>query len=198
MDYTTLAYCKSILDNTETTDDTLLGKAITAASRFIDRRCTGVERPEVADYFALADVANEEIKGQVDVKGRITCWPRKPALNSVSALAYRRSPLQEWTSVDATLLEADGGQAIAWASLRERGSLRVKLSYNGGLAGTVDDLPADFVEIATILAVRFYREDKSSLSDAIGIADTGMMQYTKALPPRVVEMMKPWRRVVPW
>lgn len=198
MDYTTLAYCKSIIGNTETADDTLLGKAITAASRFLDRRCTGVDRLEAADYFALADVVDEEIKGQVDVKGRITCWPHKPVVNEVTALAYRRSPLQEWTSVDATLLEADGGQVVAWASLRERGTLRVKLSYEGGLAETVDDLPADFVEIATVLAVRFYREDKSALSDAIGIADTGMMQYTKALPARVVEMMKPWRRVVPW
>jgi hypothetical protein len=39
-------------------------------------------------------------------------------------------------------------------------------------------------------------EIKSGLADSIGVAETGMMMYTKAFPVRLVEMLKPYRRAI--
>lgn len=198
MDYTTLAYAKAVLGNVETADDDLLGKAITAASRFLDHHCTGVFHSEADNYFELDDVADEEIRGQIDRQGRLLCHPHKSNVNSVAALAYRLSPRHDWESVELDLIEIDGGQVLAWTQFIGRGQVRIKISYNGGLADDPDNLPADLREIANVLAVRFYREDKAGLSDAIGVAELGTLFYTKALPPRVVKMINTYMRVVPW
>ena len=198
MDYTTLAYAKAVLDNVEVADDDLLTKAIAAASRFIDHHCTGVFRPEADNYFELAEVADEQIRGLIDRQGRLLCHPRKSNVNSVAALAYRPSPRHDWENVEPDLIEIDGGRVLAWTQFFGRGQVRLKISYSGGLAATPDELPADLREIANVLAVRFYREDKAGLSDAIGVTELGTLFYTKALPPRVVKMMTTYTRVIPW
>ena len=76
-----------------------------------------------------------------------------------------------------------------------RGVVRTKMSYIGGYGATLGELPPDLVEAATVLAVRLYREVKSGLTDTIGVAELGMLAYTKAWPVRVTEMLQPWKRV---
>jgi len=197
MDYTTVTQVKAALGATETADDTLLGTAITAASRAIDKHCTGAV--EAADnYFELGDLVDEQIWGVVNKDGALACWPRKPVVTAVSALSYRPSPLVDWTTVNPDWLDIDGGRVAAWADLSVRRQMRVKLSYTGGLAASVNNLPADLVEAATVLAIRFYREAKSGLTDTIGVAELGILIYTKALPVRVVEILRPYKRVTPW
>lgn len=196
MDYTDLSRVKAALGAEEPTDDDILTTCIAAASRAIDRRCAGAIAGD--NYFELASVTDEQIKGQVDRQGRIVCWPRKPLVVSVSALSARRWPMQTWSDIDLNTLEIDGGRVVAWVFNFERGPVQVKLSYSGGLAADVDDLPADLVEAGTVLAVRFYREAKTGLTDSIGVAELGTLLYTKALPLRVIEMLRHFKRTVPW
>jgi hypothetical protein len=74
----------------------------------------------------------------------------------------------------------------------------VQISYTGGYADTFDNLPADLVEAATVLAARYYREAEGGLTDAMGIVEIGQLVYTKALPARVADMLKPFKRKIPW
>jgi len=195
MDYTDLARVKRALGNTETGDDTLLGELITRASRAIDRKCCNARAD---DYFAMAAVAGETLRNaQVDARGNLLCWPHKPVVTSIAALSYRSSPLSSWSDVNLDVVEVEGCRVTAWLKL-PRQKLTVLVSYTGGLGATVDDLPADLVEAATVLTVRFYREVKSGLTDTIGVAELGTLQYTKAWPSRVLDMLRPYMRVEPW
>lgn len=195
MDYTDLARVKRALGNTETTEDTLLTELITRASRAIDHKCAN---KFATDYFQMAAVGGEILyNAQVDVQGRLLCWPHTPAVQAIAALSYRTSPQDSWRDVDVSLVEFQGCRVTAWLSLPRR-QHTVTISYTGGLGATVDDLPADLVEAATVLAVRFYREVKTGLGDTIGVAELGMLQYTKAWPVRVLDMLRPYTRVEPW
>ncbi|MCL4863860.1 MAG: hypothetical protein KJZ93_30920 [Caldilineaceae bacterium] len=199
MEYTTKDLVKGELHATETTDDDLLAKAATRASRAIDRHCTGVVAQGSDNYFELASVADEVIQGQIDRKGNLLCWPRKPVVTAVSALSYRETPRENWQTVQTSDITFEGGVVTAWLGLSGRGQMFVKISYTGGLAAIQEALPADFVEAATVLAGRYYREGEGGLTDSIGVADMGTpMIYTKAMPVRVRDMLTPYKRVVRW
>ncbi len=122
---------------------------------------------------------------------KLYCWPRKPKVESVSALSYRFDPRETWQSVTAAYAVVDGYAVSADVSER-RGKAQVKISYIGGF----NTLPDDLVNAAVLLAVRFYKEIKSGLTDSIGVAELGTLQYTKALPARVAEMLRSYKRMV--
>jgi len=197
MDYTDLSRVRAAMgmQESDAAEESVLATCITSASRAIDRRCTGVIDSD--NYFELAEVAGEEIRVVVDRQGRIVCWPHKPLIHTVSALAVRRWPIQPWSELEVDTLEIDGGLIVAWGGF-DRGPARLRLSYTGGLASAIDDLPADLVEAATVMAARFYREAKSSLADTSGLAELGTLQYTKAIPVRVAEMLRPYKRTAAW
>lgn len=188
-DYATLSAVKAALGSSETTDDSLLASLITQASRAIDRYCAGFVDSD--DYLVSASVTDEILPALVSADGVLFCWPRKPKVESVSALAYRFDPREAWQSVTAAYAVVDGYTVSAGVSER-RGKAQVKISYIGGF----DPLPDDLVNAAILLAVRFYKEIKSGLTDSIGVAELGTLQYTKALPARVVEMLRPYKRMV--
>jgi hypothetical protein len=173
----------------------LLDNAIASASRIIDTLATGVS-VGADDYFTLEDVVNQELYGQVNQCGYIVAWLRKATVNSIASFEYRLTPAQGWVTVATT--EIDGNKVVAYTNLLVRQRVRCRLSYNGGLADDPEDLPSDLLEMATLMAVRLYREGKSSLSDAIGVAELGQMQYTKAMPARFMEEIKRYKRVVAW
>jgi hypothetical protein len=195
MNYTTRERVRRNLDNISPDDNDLLDNAIASASRIIDTLATGVS-VGADDYFTLEDVVNQELYGQVNQCGYIVTWLRKATVNSVASFEYRITPAQGWVTVATT--EIDGNKVIAFTSLLARQRVRCRLSYNGGLADDPEDLPSDLLEMATLMAVRLYREGKSSLSDAIGVAELGQMQYTKAMPARFMEEIKRYKRVVAW
>jgi hypothetical protein len=188
-DYATLSSVKAALGSSETTDDSLLAALITQASRVIDRHCAGFADSD--NYFVRITVTDEVSPALVSADGKLYCWPRKPKVESVSALAYRFDPREAWQSVAAAYAVVDGYTVSADVSER-RGKAQVKISYIGGF----NTLPDDLVNAAVLLAVRFYKEIKSGLTDSIGVAELGTLQYTKALPARVVEMMRPYKRMV--
>lgn len=198
MQYSTIQYVKSALHIQSTTDDALLDRFVEAASRSLDNLCA--RSVNASGYFELQDVVDEQLVGKVDAQGHLIFWPHKVKVQSVSALAYRSSPSQEWTDFDPTKVVITRSHTCeAWTLLpRPSRGYFVKVSYTGGFSASPASLPADFVEIATLLAGRLYRESESGMNDAIGISELSTLSYTKALPQRVKEMIKPYIRQVPW
>jgi hypothetical protein len=194
MDYTTLERVKRALDATEETDDDLLEECITAASRAVDRHCSG--RTDIDDYFALETVTDEIGLGRAAVAGYISYLCAKPVVTVVSAFSWREKPADGWDSVDLAQVEVGPAYMIkAWHTSNFYGQVRVKVTYTGGYGASVAHLPADLVDAVTVLTVRFYKEIKSGLGDSIGVAELGEMVYTKALPVRVVKMLQPFVRL---
>lgn len=202
MNYTDLGRVKQVIGAQQDTDDEHLGRAISAASRAIDRYCTQCSRPgESDDYFMAETVAAEGIRAFVDEGGCVKVWPHKPIVNSVTSFEYRANPLNSWTSADVTDLTIDGGQVIAWInalSLRSARPIYARLTYNGGFAATLDALPDDLVDAATVWAVRFYNEAKAGLTDVIGVTELGQVFFSKQVPQRVELLLRPYRRMPPW
>jgi hypothetical protein len=187
------------------TDDALLEKLITAASRSIDRECTGV--PDGLNYFMTETVVNEVLEGLLDYTGQsIICYPHKPIITAVTAFSYQENITKTAYPIPsadvASRVEISGPLVKAYPAniyLDEWPSkCRVILSYTGGLGLTVDDLPDDLQELAAILAVRFYREAETGLTDQIGVAELGTMSYTRSWPVRVQEKIQNFKRRVGW
>ncbi len=196
MDYTTMALVKEALHVKENADDALINRLVAAASRAADRICTG--SVEAVDYFKQEAVTDEMIRGIIGLDGKLLCWPRKSRINSVASLSWRTTPMAEWIAVDANRLAVDTPRIEAYLTVRNRGEVLVKISYNGGHAATVAALPADFIELVSMIAGRYYREDESGMTDAVGIAELGTINYTKSLPVRVRDMIIPYLRRVRW
>jgi hypothetical protein len=209
MDYTTVERVKSELhaQPTITVDDVLIGRLISSASRAIDRKVTGAMETTSADYFALADVTGEITRGQITNDSVLVAYPRKPQINSVSALAYRISPQDNWQPVAANLISVDGPRVEGWltaiqTTLRSRftlpGKVFVQISYNGGFAANTQTLPDDLQEVAAMLSIRYYREAETGLQDSIGVAELAQLIYTKAWPVRALDLLRPYMRRQPW
>jgi len=198
MDYTDLASVKTAMDTTKATDDTEIGVLITAVSRAIDRKLTG--SPDSDDYFKIETVTDELIRGQIAKGGSVLCHPHKPKITSVTSIEYRFYPQNSWVAISPTYAAFDHRGIKIFSSFSERSEIFLKLSYVGGLFtdGETPIIPADFKEAATVLTVRYYKEVKSGLGDTIGVAELGTLVYTKAWPQRVLDLIAPYKRVVPW
>lgn len=198
MNYTTLAKVRVALTAESLADDAVIAVKITEASRAIDRLCAAPD-----NYFMAEIVTGELCNGLVAPDSVICCWPKKVIVNSVSSFEYRLSPKEPWQAVDAEATQiSNQRQVSAWGEAVARGRCQIRITYNGGYGSesgspsTITGLPEDVINAATVLAVRFYKEEKTGLSDAIGVADLGTMQYTKAMPVRVVEMLKSYKRIL--
>jgi hypothetical protein len=202
VDYTTLSQVKAEIRDTVTTDDALLAILITAASRAIDRKCTGQGGPISDNYFMLESPVNEAAMARINSKGEITCYPHKPLVLSVSAFAYRQDITQSWNTVDPSRVDIWGNKVIAYPVggpvLDYPSRCRAQISYQGGYSGSTAGLPGDLVELCTLLCARFYRETETGLNDAIGVAELSQVIYSKAWPIRLSEQIKTYVRSVGW
>ncbi len=198
MDYTTVALVKEALRIAKTTEDSLIQRCVTAASRTLDKMCARSER--AVDYFKQEDVAGELLVGRADTHGHLKCWPHKSSVNSVASLSFRRTPLETWQAVPPDWMTVAGMHTVeVWTALpRLSPGYFVRLSYSGGAFSAQTDIVADLMECATLLAGRYYRESETGMNDAMGIAELGSLTYTKAVPQRVRELIKPYIRTVPW
>lgn len=199
MDYTTLPLVKAAMDSTESYQDSTLSFYITAASRLLDNLCTS--QPGVQDYFKLESISNEELTNAVvDSAGVLTCFPHKPRFTSVESLSYRFSLRNSWQTANPAYIFLDG-EMVRWEGSLPSGTTPfVKISYTGGLAATVDALPKSFTDLATMMAVRLFKEARSGYGDSIGVAELGILKYTQAFPIRIVETLQigEWMRMAPW
>ena len=168
LDYTTVQRVKDEMGSETTSTPTILAALIGAASRVIDRKCTGVSDNSAINYFRLETVTDEMLLAQIDAHGVIVTAPRKPSITAVTALSFRANPQVGWQSVDPTLIWADGGQLVrAYASSRTLSQLpvgraQIKITYTGGLSADTAGLPDDLQEVATILAISAGRSLPSS------------------------------------
>jgi hypothetical protein len=205
MDYTTYDRFMQALHSESSTldpspDKTLVDQLITAASRAFDRLCTGVPDAESDDYFQLETITNEILLGQISRYGQVFLYAHKPVVTAVSALSYRVRIKDAWTPIDLAEVYWTGPRIEAYPTGIAHFSTRcwVKATYTGGLAATTAALPADLQELVTLLAIRFYREAETGITDVIGVAELGTLVYTKAWPTRVEQGLVPFRRRVGW
>lgn len=198
MDYTTPTRVKLEAQISVSTQDTLIAALVTAVSRAMDRKATGATNG-AENYFELDDVVDELLIGRLDNTGNIVCAPHKPQINSVASMSYRLRPIDSWTEVSSSAISIDGPFVTGWLELSTPpAKVWVKISYNGGYAAAVADLPADLQEVATALAIRYFKEAEAGLNDAMGIAEIGVFIYSKAWPQRVKDMFQPFIRPVGW
>ena len=201
MDYTSLTEVHNAMqgDSTLTVQDSILSSYITKASRLIDTLCTGVNDPNTADYFTQADVVGELLtNGAIEYTGDLLFYPHKSNINSVASFNYRYRLHDSWVAGDPTYINIEGEAVRFEGSLIYEERIYVQLNYNGGLASTQTSLPADFIDLATMIAVRLYKEARGNYTDAIGIAELGTMIYTKAFPARFLETLPKYTRIAPW
>jgi hypothetical protein len=116
-------------------------------------------------------------------------------------MAWRPDTYTGWVQVDTNHLTIDGYKVTAeYAALMNgsRGKVQIQMTYTGGIALTTADLPADVQEDVRVMAIRIYRENKTGLTDSMGVAELGTATYTKAMPERLRDWTKSYKRVVPW
>lgn len=207
MDYTTLTQVLGIIgDGKDPTtrpspipyDDTVIGIAITAASRAIDRMVTGSSTADSDSYFGNSTLTAEILKGNVNRDGDIIAHLHKPNCSIPTALAWRYRGDADWVTVSTSLITIDNYTATAWIGSLTQGTVMIRATYAGGLGAAQTNLPAEIQRAAAVLAARYYKEGKAGLTDVIGVADVGMMVYTKAVPTEVVRLLDPYTRPVPW
>jgi hypothetical protein len=201
MDYTTLAKVKAAMHVDQATDDVLLATVVTAASRALDRICTGQADLSASNYFMLETKTNENLIGQANRNREIICFPQKPVVNSVQAFSYRSNITTTEYVVDPTRIDIIGNKVVVYPdgiSIDYPRRCKVKISYTGGFSGSTAGLPEDFQEICTLLAVRFYREAETGFSDVIGVAELATKIYTKAWPLRVEYQLDTFIRKQGW
>lgn len=199
MDYTTVTRMKQAMDSKETAQDLILAEYVTRASRILDKLCTS--QPNVKDYFKLEEVTDEILtNGVVNYANVLTIYPHKPVIESVSSMAWRLSLREAWRPIDLTYTIVEDGSVAYEGNIPQVQRIYTKISYTGGLGATVEDLPADFIDIATVTAVRLFKEERSGMSDVVGVVELGTLSYQKAWPARVLEMINAggYARIPPW
>ena len=209
MDYTTLTQVLGLIGNgTNPTprptpapyDDTVIGAAITAASRSIDRMVTGDSTHRSDNYFMTGTLTDELISAQVNRNGDILIFLHKPECSPPSALGYqyRYNPALPWQILNTNLVTVDDYAATVWNGQLAQGPILIKATYAGGLGAATEDLPDDIQRAAAILAARYFKEGKTGLGDVMGIAELGTVVYTKAVPLEVLQILNPYTRPTPW
>ena len=207
MDYTTLTQVLGIIgDGKDPTtrptpapyDDTVIGQAITAASRAIDRMVTGATTNASDNYFETGSRTDDVIMAQADRDGDILAHLRKPNCSAIAAFAYRQRGNQEWTAVNTNLITFGDYTLTAWIGALQQGPVFIKATYTGGMGAAAANLPAELQRAAAVLAARYYREGRAGLTDVIGVADLGTMVYTKAVPLEVERLLQPYSRPIAW
>ena len=178
-------------------EDTVVNEAIAAASRAIDKEVTGSDL--ATDYFLSETLTLQETgPAIVDRNGDLHAWLRKPYISSITTLQYRHRGDQDWTTAEAGKITISGQKVIYWSGDLEAGAVMARATYAGGLATAPASLPGDLQRAAIVLAARYWNEGKAGLTDTIGVAELGTLQYTRAIPLEVLRLLSPYCRPVPW
>ena len=203
MDYTSLTLVKQeILSggvlSTSSQFDALITRLVSASSADIEEYCTQVRQPRCADYFKLETVSDELLRGLFyTADDNFYFWPHKPTINSVTSVEYRVNPTFQWTTANVANIEIRDSAVVVW-EVPNANEFQVRVTYAGGLGTDVNNFPASLVEAATVLAARYFKEASTGLPDTIGLADIGVLTYSKVMPLRVKASLDRLKRVVPW
>lgn len=166
---------------------TLVANYVSAASRWFDD----------ATYNS-AGIAFESITdtkmGYLDNDGTLLIPLSKPLvlMQNVTSVTFQNTVNDPIDTLDITK---------AW--IESKYMLRIAVSQDyfprNGMAtvtysGGYNPIPDDITQAVTVIAARMYKQRDSGYSDVIGSADTGIMQYTKAVPPDVKIILNKYRR----
>lgn len=140
------------------------------------------------------EAVTEAKEAYIDNDGYLIVPLSKPlvALSDITSVTFQPTPLDPAQTVDLTKAWVENGnvlRAVPVVSSPNRRGM-ASASYTGGF----NPLPDDLVLAVTMLAARLYKERDSGYSDVVGSADTGIMQYKKALPADVNAVVQRYRR----
>jgi|SRR6185436_4479801 len=201
LNYTDAATIRGAMGGQETVQDTLLDKFAGIASRSVDHICAQTSDPDCQNYFKLEDVANEILtNGSVDNNGHIVCYPHKSFIQSVSAFGWSTVPGTPQVTADPATIVVKSRSVEVWTDATAwRGKpFLITISYRGGMATELAGLDPLLVDAATVLAIRKYKEERSGMSDVVGVVELGTIQYSTGIPASVVRDLQPFQRVTPW
>lgn len=166
---------------------TLVANYVSAASRWFDDATynqSGIGFESVVDTKM----------GYLDNDGTLLIPLSKPVvlMQNVTSVTFQSTVLDPVDTLDITK---------AWIESKYMLRIAVLNSYNvrNGMAtvsysGGYNPIPDDIVQACTVIAARMYKQRDSGYSDVIGSSDTGIMQYTKAVPPDVKIIVNKYRR----
>jgi hypothetical protein len=200
MNYTDAATIKAAMGGTETGLDTLLDKFAGIASRWVDQIAAQTDDPACYNYFAQATVFETLTNAKIDQNGHLLIWPHKYSIQSVGSVAYTSNPQAGYVSVDMGSVVVQPHVIEVWQDLRNlRGlPLLTQISYVGGLGTDLTSLPPVIVDVTTVLAIRKFKEERSGMSDVVGVIELGTVTYTSGVPATVINDLQPFIRHVPW
>jgi hypothetical protein len=216
--YATLAELRADLGGTVVGDATTLQRLLDAAAADIDRFCN---RPD--GFVAMSTAAARLYTGSgeavqwIDECAAVTLVEVKDAVTDTDYVAWTTD---DWDAASGSpespnfnrtpyrfLLTTAGGDYAVFTAGRYAGrrgfrpepdSRRavptVRVTAKWGYALTV---PTD-IKVATIMqATRWFKRMRSGMADAVGMAETGILMYTKALDPDIQHILVGGRYVRP-
>jgi hypothetical protein len=136
-------------------------------------------------------------EGNITNHGTIVVALSKPlvVLSDVTSATFQPSPAAPAATVNlahAWIKDDFILEAMAPGSFFSRQGMAV-VTYSGGY----NPIPDDIANAATVIAARMYKERDSGYADVIGNADTGILEYKKAIPSDVLALVQAYRRWVP-
>lgn len=166
---------------------TLVNNYVSAASRWFD-----------AVTYNSSGMAFESITdtktGYLDNNGTLLVPLSKPLvlMQNVTTVSFQPTVSDPVDTLDVTKawIESKFMLRIAVSKDYYPRSGMATVAYSGGY----NPIPDDITQAVTVIAARMYKQRDSGYSDVIGSADTGLMQYTKAVPPDVKLIMNKYRR----
>lgn len=167
---------------------TQLNDFIGPASRFVDN----VTNYDVGlGYESITETKEAYINRQ----GLISVPLSKPVviLSDVISATFQPTPLDTPDTLNLTqawIKDKYFLQAVQPNNYSVRSGL-VNVQYSGGFK----TIPDDIVQATTAMVARFYKEKDSGYSDVIGMTDTGIMSYKKAMPADVAKILQNYKRV---
>jgi hypothetical protein len=200
MNYTDATKMKNAMGGKEAVQDDLLTRFAEIASRDIDHICAQTSSMDCENYFFLQTIVGEFLtNAKIDENGHLVCYPHKSQVLSASSVSFATIP-SSFISVDPSLIVTKPHAVEVWGDYSEfRGKpLLVTVNYVGGMATSIDELSDTLVDIATVIAIRKYKEERSGMSDVVGVVELGTVQYSKAMPANAEYGLVQFMRVVPW
>jgi hypothetical protein len=196
IDYTSTANVKAYGGSTVPGADSIIGSAVTAVSRAIDRMCF--------QAFSQESYTRQRLRGAVTVDGVLICTPPVPTITALTAARWKPQAATEWQDLDVTTTDyvewddSDSGAIVRFPGanlVAYRGTpITVQLTYTGGWAD-LNAVPADLEWAARRWAwLEVKRRDAPIEKTAV--PELGVLIVPSDLPPDVVSKLQPFRRTV--
>lgn len=173
---------------TPVVDGTILDVYVSQTSRWFD---SVTYTPSGFGYESVTETRD----GYFNIsRGTIMVPLSKPlvALSDITSVTYQSDVFSQADSLDLTKAWVKDNYFLEIAAPSNYGSRQglITVSYSSGY----QTIPDDITLACTMMAARFYKERDSGYSDVVGTAETGILQYKKAMPADVAAIVERYRR----